>query len=118
MKQFEVINALQKEVRRNYEINFDAQFSHNNTFKLKCLGTLAAISVGALVVGLMGIAFPPLIPITLAAAIITTTFAATTLSVTAIGLFGSKSKKSAVVEQKTLNNGLAEKDGLPTPKLE
>ncbi|KTD37231.1 hypothetical protein [Legionella oakridgensis] len=89
IKQPEVIDALQKEVRRNYEINFDAQFSHNHSFQLKCLGALATISVGALAVGILAIAFPPLIPITLAAAIVITAVAGATLAIS-IGLFAKK----------------------------
>ena len=81
IKQPEIIDALQKEVRRNYEINFDAQFSHNNAFQLKCLSALAAISVGALAVGLIGIVFPPILPITLAAAVIITAISAVTLAI-------------------------------------
>ncbi|WP_115707575.1 hypothetical protein [Legionella sainthelensi] len=89
IKQPEIIDAFQKETRRNYEINFDAQFSHNHSFQLKCLGALSAISLGALAVGILAIAFPPLIPITLAAAVVITAVAATTL-VVAVGLFAKK----------------------------
>ncbi|KTD53200.1 hypothetical protein Lsan_3610 [Legionella santicrucis] len=89
IKQPEIIDAFQKETRRNYEINFDAQFSHNHSFQLKCLGALSGISVGALAVGILAIAFPPLIPITLAAAIVITAIAATTLVIT-MGLFAKK----------------------------
>lgn len=89
IKQPEVIDALQKEVRRNYEINFDAQFSHNHAFQLQCLGALSVLSVGALAVGLLSIAFPPLIPITLALAVVITSVAAVTLAVS-VGLFAHK----------------------------
>ncbi|MDR3501430.1 MAG: hypothetical protein P4L79_02505 [Legionella sp.] len=89
IKQPEIIDAIQKEIRRNYEIDFDAQFSHNQSFQLKCLEALATISVGALAVGILAIAFPPLIPITLAAAVITTTVATVSLALS-IGVFAQK----------------------------
>ncbi|MGC1181974.1 hypothetical protein [Legionella sp.] len=89
IKQPGIIDAIQKEVRRSYEINFDAQFSHNHSFQLKCLSSLAAISVGALAVGILAIAFPPLIPITLAAAVVITTVGTTSLAISQ-GLFTKK----------------------------
>ena len=89
INQPEVVDAFQKEVRRNYEINFDAQFSHNHSFQLKCLGALSILSVGALAIGILAIAFPPLIPIILAAAVVITAVSATALAVS-VGLFASK----------------------------
>lgn len=113
VKQPEVIDALQKEVRRNYEINFDAQFSHNNAFQLKCLSALAAISIGALAVGLIGIVFPPILPITLAAAIVITVVAAATLAV-AVGLFAYKSRpqrpSTEIKLAETLEQSTVDKD--------
>ena len=86
-----VVDALQKEVRRNYEINFDAQFSHNHYFKLQVLTACSAISLAACAIGILAIVFPPLIPITLAAAVVITATAAVTSAVS-ISLFAIKSK--------------------------
>ena len=86
-----VVDALQKEVRRNYEINFDAQFSHNHYFQLQVLAACSAITVAACAIGILAIAFPPLIPITLAAAVVITATAAVTSAVS-ISLFATKSK--------------------------
>lgn len=97
-----VIDALQKEIRRNYEIDFDAQFSHNNHFQLQALGAIAGISIGALVVGMVAIAFPQIIPVYLAVTLIITAATAASLS---MGFFARKSevqrpKKVSLVQEK------------------
>lgn len=87
----ELIDALQKEIRRSYNIPFDAQFKYNHSFELQCLFGFALINVSALVVGLFAIAFPYIIPITLVATAITICFS--TLSASAsIGMFFDKLK--------------------------
>jgi hypothetical protein len=53
------------------------------------LGALSVLSSGALAVGILAIAFPPILPITLAAAVVITAVIATTLAVS-VGLFAQK----------------------------
>lgn len=109
IKQPEVIDAIQKEIRRNYEIDFDAQFSYNQSFQLKCLGALAALSAQALAVGILAIAVPHLIPITLVAAIITTTVATVSL-VISIGVFSQKIQPQRPSTE--LNNSMCRENSL------
>lgn len=73
----ELIDALQKEVRRNYELQFDSQFSHHHSFQLKCLSGLLSMGIATLTVGIIAIVCPALIPISSMVAIMVTSVAAT-----------------------------------------
>ena len=42
-----LIDALQKEIRRNYALSYDLQFKYNYSFQLKMLAALSAMSTGA-----------------------------------------------------------------------
>ena len=107
----ELLHAVQAEIRRNYAIPFDAQFSYNHYFQLNCLIASSVISIAALAVGAIAIAFPPLIPICLAAAIaITATSGVVGIaSVTSYCLFSSPkippSKTIAIKECKEEADG-------------
>ncbi len=120
----ELIDALQKETRRNAEIDFDAQFSHNNYFKLQVLAAFAGIGIATYSVGILSIAFSPLIPVILAASITLTLVGAIT-AVVSLGIFAKHieprrpNKESLINIQNTMieefDDGYLDSDSEMTP---
>ena len=101
-----LIDALQKEIRRNYSIDFDAQFSYNHYFQLEMLAACALISTSVLAVSLIATVFPALIPITFAAAVTTAAIsvAPAIISLIEFGIYAQPKIPKAPHKQKANEN--------------
>ena len=85
-----VIDALQKEIRRNYHIPFDSQLTYSQPFQFKTLVVCAAIGILTFAAVLVALYFAPIIPLLLVVAGAFTTAGLAPAAASAFSFFTSK----------------------------